>query len=64
MCVWKTNAHHKINFVRPSKLYSSFRIGTLVVVQKRPVIEDQANVRLVVAKAIIAKDLATRKVFR
>ena len=64
MCILKTYAHQKINFVRPWKFYSSIRIGTFVVVQKRAVIEDQANVRLVVTKAIIAKDLASRKDFR
>ena len=50
--------------VRPWKFVSSSHIGTLVVVEKRAVIEDQAQVRLVVAKDIIAKDLTTRKVLR
>ena len=40
----------------------SSHIGTLVVVEKRAVIEDQAQVRLVVAKDIIAKDLTFREV--
>ena len=51
----KTHAHLKSNVVRPWRIYSSFHIGTLVVVEKRAVIEDQAYVRRVVVKAIIAK---------
>ena len=50
--------------VRPWNFFSSFHIGTLVVVEKRAVIEDQTHVRLVVVKDIIAKDLTTRKVLR
>ena len=42
----------------------SFHVGTLVVVEKRAVIEDQTHVRLVVVKDIIAKGLPTRKVVR
>ena len=60
----ENHTHLKMNFVRPWKFFSSFRIGTLVVVEKRAVIEDQAQVRLIVGKGIIAKDLAVRKVLR
>ena len=42
----------------------SFHIGTLVVIQNRPVIDDQGHVRLVVAKDIIVKGLAFRNFFR
>ena len=52
-----------MNVVAPSKVSSS-DIGTLVVVEKRAVIEDQANVRLVVGVNIMAKELAIRKVIR
>ena len=52
-----------MNVVGPWKFYS-FHIGILMVVEKRAVIDDQTRVRLVVAKNIIAKDLASRKVFR
>ena len=38
-------------------------IGTLVVVQNRAVIEDQGDVRLVVAKDIIEQDLAFLEMF-
>ena len=58
----ENHAHLKKNVGRPWKFVSRFYIGTLVVVQKRAVIEDQTNVCLVVFKDIIAKDLATRKV--
>ena len=60
----KTHTHLKMNVVRPGNFFSSLHIGTLVVVEKRAVIEDQTNVRLVVGKGIIAKGLAIRKVFR
>ena len=52
-----------MNVFRRWKAYR-FDIGTLVVVEKRAVIEDQTHVRLVVAEDIIAKVLAFRKVCR
>ena len=62
MKISKTHAHVKINEVRPCKFFDRFYIGTLVVVHKRAVIEDQTRMRLVVAKDIILKKLATREV--
>ena len=57
-------AHLKMNVtIRPENRYSS-RIGTLVVVQKRAVIDYQSRVRLVVAKDVIPKDLTPRHVVR
>ena len=61
MKIFKTHMHLKMNGVRPWN-FCSFYIGTLVVVQKRAVIEDQTRMRLVVAKDIIAKNLTTREV--
>ena len=49
-----------MNAVRPY----SFHIGALVVVENRAVIEEQTQVRLVVAKEIMVKALAIRKVIR
>ena len=61
--ILKTYAHLKMNEFRLFKFFSRFYIGTLVVVHKRAIIEDQTRMRLVVAKDIILKDLATREVF-
>ena len=58
----KTPAHLKTRVrVRSSNRSYSFRIGTLVMVYKRAVIEIQSHVRLVVAKAVTLEGLAPRK---
>ena len=55
-----------MNVVRRWKIciLNSLHIRILVVVKTRAVIEDQGYMRLVVAKDVIAKDLAVRKVIR
>ena len=58
----KTPPHLKMHIVVYTEPY--IRIGTLVVVYKRGVIERQSHVRLVVPKAIIANVQAQRKVSR
>ena len=58
----KTLAYLKMDIrARPYKC-CSFRIGTLVVVQKRAVIEYQTRVCLVVAKDVIINGLRLRQV--
>ena len=61
--ILKTYTHLEMNDFRLFKFFSRYYIGTLVVVQKRAVIEDQNRMRLVVAKDIILKDLTIREVF-
>ena len=60
----KSPAHLKMDVgVRPGNR-CSFHIGTLVVVQKRAVIDYQTRVRLIVIKDVIANDLRPRQVVR
>ena len=56
----KTHTHLKMY----AFVTSNFHIGILVVVEKRAVIEHQTHVRVVVAKAIIAKDVIIREILR
>ena len=58
----KKNSHLKLDIVVHIK--PVIRIGTLVVVYKRAVIEGHSYVRLVEAKGIIPNAQARRKVFR
>ena len=61
ICTLKPITHLEINVVRPSGFnFYSFRIGTLVVVRNRAIIESQRRGR----KEIIGSGLGTRKVFR
>ena len=55
----KIHTHLKITPVCSWK-YRRYHIGTIVVVEKRAVIENQQRVRLVVAKDIIAHKFGTR----
>ena len=57
-----TPTHLKIHLVFPYGY--NFRIGTVVVVKKRAVIERQSHVRLVVQENIIPRGQARRQVFR
>ena len=64
MCMYRyvcTPTHLKLHVVF-SYRYNS-RIGTLMVVKKRAVIERQSHVRLVVAKGIFPRGLVVRKGF-
>ena len=57
-----TPAHLKMHVVSPYK-YNS-RIGTVVVVKNRAVIERQSHVRLIVMENIIPRGQVRRQVFR
>ena len=61
--IFKTYTYLNTKVVRPFSYSFTFRIGTLVVVEKRAVIEKQTHVRRVVVKDVIEKDLVFRKVY-
>ena len=60
----KIRAHQKNKVSFSLENRHSFRIGTVVVVTKRAVIDDHSRVRLVVAKYVMANDLGPRNVER
>ena len=59
----KTHAHPKMNVVRRWEV-ESLHIGTLVVVHKRAVIEEQARVCFIVRKDIMVNEVVARNVVR
>ena len=62
--ILKTPTHLKMDAVFKTRKMNSYRIGTIVVVYNRAVIESQSFVRLVVAKDVIPSGLTHYTVCR